>query len=231
MKQNKIFKTITLLLVSTLIIMFLIISVKDKKIHANNKLTSTIIYIDPGHGGFDGGACSNILINNQKVIEKDITLQVSLYLQNYLEKTGFKVLITRNIDKSLGTTKKEDIYKRVDLINNSNADIYLSIHANSYPHEIVHGAQTFYNSQNEENKNIAISIMDMLKNIDKTNNRMPKSIENKYLLDHVKKIGCLIEIGFLTNNEELRKLISDNYQQQLAFMIYLGILNYLESRK
>lgn len=230
MKENKIIKKITLLLVQLLIIMFLIITVNNKRIQADNQITSTIIYIDPGHGGFDGGACSNILINNKKIIEKDITLQVSLYLKNYLEKTGFKVLITRNIDKSLGTTKKEDIYKRVELINNSNADIYLSIHANSYPSEIVHGSQTFYTIHNEENKQLASCIMNMLKNIDKTNNRMPKLIQNKYLLDHTNKIGCLIEIGFLTNNEELYKLISDNYQQQLALMMYLGILNYLESR-
>ena len=136
MKQNKIKNKLTLLFVLVLIIMFLIIITNYKNIQANTKTTSTIIYIDPGHGGFDGGATSNIYINNQKIIEKDITLQVSLYLKTYLERTNFKVLITRNKDESLGNTKKTDIYKRVDLINNSQASIYIYqymqivIHAN-----------------------------------------------------------------------------------------------------
>lgn len=227
MKQIKIKNKLTLLFVLVLIIMFLIIIPNYKNIQANNKTTTTI-YIDPGHGGFDGGATSNIYINNQKIIEKDITLQVSLYLKTYLERTNFKVLITRNKDKSLGNTKKTDIYKRVELINNSQANIYISIHANSYPHEIVKGAQTFYNPNNVNNKQLSESIMTMLKYIDPSNKRTAKSITDKYLIDHAKKIGCLVEIGFLTNIDELNNLINPTYQQQLAFMIYLGILNYLE---
>jgi len=229
MKQNKIKNKLTLLFVLVLIIMFLIIITNYKNIQANTKITSTIIYIDPGHGGFDGGATSNIYINNQKIIEKDITLQVSLYLKTYLERTNFKVLITRNKDESLGNTKKTDIYKRVDLINNSQASIYISIHANSYPHESVKGSQTFYNPSNEKNKKLSESIMTMLKYIDSNNKRTAKSITDKYLIDHVQKIGCLVEIGFLTNINELNNLINPTYQQQLALMIYLGILNYLES--
>ena len=69
----------------------------------------------------------------------------------------------------------------------------------------------------------------MLKYIDSNNKRTAKSITDKYLIDHVQKIGCLVEIGFLTNIKELNNLINPTYQQQLALMIYLGILNYLES--
>ena len=71
--------------------------------------------------------------------------------------------------------------------------------------------------------------MTMLKYIDSNNKRTAKSITDKYLIDHVQKIGCLVEIGFLTNTKELNNLINPTYQQQLALMIYLGILNYLES--
>ena len=227
MKQIKIKNKLTLLFVFVLIIMFLIIFINNTNIKANNT-TSKIIYIDPGHGGFDGGATSNIYINNQMIIEKDITLQVALYLKTYLERTNFKVLLTREKDIALANNKKQDIYKRVDLINKSDADIYISIHANSYPHPIVKGAQTFYNSNNIKNKQLSESIMQMLKYIDQINNRKAKSIKDKYLVDHVKKVGCLVEIGFLSNKEELEKLINSSYQQQLALMIYLGILDYLE---
>ena len=73
-----------------------------------------IIYIDPGHGGFDGGASSN----DKKILEKDLVLNISLKLKYYLEQIGYKVLLTRDRDIALSNTKTKDIHKRVSLINN-----------------------------------------------------------------------------------------------------------------
>jgi N-acetylmuramoyl-L-alanine amidase len=181
-----------------------------------------IIYIDPGHGGFDGGASSN----DKKILEKDLVLNISLKLKYYLEQIGYKVLLTRDRDIALSNTKTKDIHKRVSLINNSHCLLYISIHANSYPSEKIKGAQTFYNPNSDNNKQLALSIMEQLHNIDPYNTRKEKSLKGKYLLDKVEKVGCLIEVGFLTNNQELNLLIDDVYQEKLAYSIYLGIINY-----
>ena len=74
-----------------------------------------IIYIDPGHGGFDGGATSI----DKNILEKNIVLDISIKLKYYLEQMGYKVLLTRDSDIALSNTKVEDIHKRVTLINNS----------------------------------------------------------------------------------------------------------------
>lgn len=196
------------------------------KVVATIKEKDIVIYIDPGHGGFDGGATSI----DQQTIEKDITLKISEYLKNYLEKTNIKVLMTREKDEALSKNKRDDILKRVSLINKSNCDLYISIHANAYSSSMVKGAQTFYNKNSFENKYLATSILNQIKLIDQNNKRESKEITGKYLLDNVTKIGCLVEIGFLTNQEELIKLKDDTYLENMALMIYLGILDYLEEK-
>lgn len=223
--MKKIRKSILFLsFIIILIICTTLIVTKTIHIIANAGDERVVIYIDPGHGGFDGGATS--LDNN--TIEKDITLKVSLYLKAYLERTNIKVLLTRDKDISLASNKRNDILKRVSLINNSNCDLYISIHVNSYTSSLIWGAQTFYNKVSNENKYLATSILEQIKLIDKFNKRESKEISGKYLLDHVNKVGCLVEIGFLTNQNELAKLKEDTYLENMAFMIYLGILDYLE---
>lgn len=194
---------------------------------ASTNNTLFYIYIDPGHGGFDGGTVAL----DKSIIEKDITLDISLLLASRLRNSGFAVELTRKKDESLGPTKKEDIYKRVDLINKSKATIYISIHANSYPSQNVHGAQVFYNDKNDGNKILANCIMQNLKVIDNTNKRTIHSIEDKYLTDNVTITGCLVEIGFLSNQYDLNNLMSKSYRSNLCEMIYIGILEYLDYLK
>lgn len=197
-----------------------------KKVKTEKEISndSIIIYLDPGHGGFDGGT------TYEGIIEKDITLKVSLLIANYLEKTGFTVKLTRNTDKALGKNKQKDIYKRVDLINSSKAVIYISIHVNSYPSNKVWGFQTFYSDKSEENKILAEDIMKMLYLMDNSNKRIAKMIYGKYLLEHTVITGCLIELGFLTSESDRHKLIDDEYQRKIAQYIYLGILGYIETK-
>lgn len=194
---------------------------------AKNSSNKFIIYIDPGHGGFDGG-CET---SDKKVVEKDISLNVSLILAEYLRNNGYIVFLTRDTDIALANTKKEDIYKRVDLINKSHANIYISIHVNSYPSSIVKGAQVFYKSNNDKSKYLAEILMDKLKLIDENNKRTALAIKNKYLIDHIDIPGCLIELGFLTNPDELRKITDENYIRDTCMTLYLGIVEYLEYLK
>lgn len=221
LKKKQLILFLTFLMLITIGIS--VLSVKATQFNHNRYY----VYIDPGHGGFDGGATSV----DKNTIEKDITLCTSLYLKTYLERTGIKVKLTRNKDEALAKNKKEDIHKRVKLINDSNCDIYISIHANAYPAESVKGSQTFYNTILEENATLATNIMNQLQQLDTSNKRVSKSITGKYLLEHTNKVGCLVELGFLTNQTDLQNLKNDQYLQKVAFYIYLGIIQYFEESR
>lgn len=178
-----------------------------------------LIYIDPGHGGYDGGCVSL----NKDIIEKNITLKVSLLVKEHLQTLGYRVMLTRETDKALGNTKKLDIYNRVDLINESKAVMYVCIHANSFTSNKIKGAQTFYNPTNEINKRLATTMLDHIRSLDETNTRVAKSMTGKYLLDHVTVPGCLIEVGFITNIDDLNNLTNEVYLNNLAMLISISI--------
>ena len=186
------------------------------------KAENSVIYIDPGHGGFDGGCVGS------GIVEKDITLAISLKIQKHLQSVGYTVYLTREVDKALAKTKANDIYKRVALINNENALLYVSIHANFYPSSSAKGAQTFYHDT-INNKLLATLIQENLQLIDLDNKRVAKTISGKYLLENTKQTGCLVEVGFLSNPEEASKLSDEYYRNKIAYAIYIGILSYLES--
>ncbi|XMB86297.1 N-acetylmuramoyl-L-alanine amidase [Mycoplasmatota bacterium WC44] len=192
----------------------------------NTKEDTVSIYIDPGHGGRDGGASGS-----DGTKEDEIALEVSLLLREYFEGIGITVYMTRDGDYDLATQnrnrKREDIQKRVNLVNTSDVDMYLSIHLNAIGSSKWRGAQTFY--YGSKNKELAETIQGFL--VEKTDTyRKAKKISNIYLLEHANKEGVLIEIGFLSNQTELELLKTNKYQDQLAHTIYLGVLEYLSSK-
>ncbi len=184
-----------------------------------------VIYIDPGHGGYDGGA----FVNDIK--EADLNLEISLKLKEILEFYGYKVLLTRDGDYDLSTDvshkKRTDIQNRVKLINESNCILYLSIHQNIYTNSIYSGAQCFYNEYNSLSQYLATNIQDSIKNQLNNTTRNSKSISGIYLTDNVDKPGVLIECGFMSNDVELALLQDNSYQEKFCLSIYYGILNYL----
>ena len=117
-------------------------------------VTNRVIVIDAGHGTPDEGAESN-----NGVTEAEINLRIALKLQNLLEQSGAKVILTRSnetaiydIDKkTLREKKVSDIHNRVKIGNESSADIFVSIHLNKIPQNQYWGWQCFYN-QNEKSK-------------------------------------------------------------------------------
>ena len=174
-----------------------------------------------------------VILNCDRIIhEKEINLSISYYLKTYLENCGYNVVLTRSGDYDLASKgsnnrKKEDISKRVDIINNENTILFISIHCNIYSDESIRGAQTFYNSTYEENKILSNKIQNRLCNILKNTNRKEKSITDKYLIDKSIKTGCLIEVGFLSNKEEFNLLVNPAYQDKIAYSIYIGIMEFL----
>lgn len=224
-------KIISIYLLILLIISssFFIKNIIKNEVIAQDNEQIKYIYLDPGHGGIDVGG------SNGGILEKDINLKICKYLKSYLENCGYYVLLTRDGDYDLANKKStnrkyDDINKRLEMINNNKTLLYISIHCNIYTNSKIRGAQTFYNNVNEYanyNELLAKSIQEKLKGILKNTNRMPKNITNKYLIDNANKCGCLVEVGFLSNYEELNLLIKDDYQQLISYAIYLGIINFL----
>ena len=153
-----------------------------------------------------------------------------------MEGSGFLVEMTRYDDNGLYSElsdtirakKSEDLKNRVELINNSEADLTVSIHLNSFPEKQYYGAHVFYQKSNELTTKIAADIIqDSMKNIlDKNNKRVPQIKRNIRIMDDTTVPVVLIECGFLSNNEEEKRLISDDYQEKTAWAIYSGILRY-----
>ena len=217
-------KSILIVLVVILMITFLFINFNS--VNAIQKDEIKFIYLDPGHGGKDGGA------ENDKVYEKNINLMICYYLKSYLENSGYNVKMTRYGDYDLASynsknRKTEDIKKRVDLINQEDIILYVSIHCNKYSNSKIYGAQTFYNCEKKQNKDLAEKIQNRIKSLLNNTKREAKSITDKYLLDNVKTTGCLVEVGFLSNDVEVELLSKSEYQKQMAYCIYLGIIEYL----
>ena len=188
------------------------------------------IVIDAGHGKPDEGAESS-----RGTTEAETNLKIALKLQNLLEQSGCSVVLTRSdenaiydIDsKTLRQKKISDIHNRVKIGNESSADIFVSIHLNKIPQQQYDGWQTFYNGNNAEGQKLAISIQNNLNDaIQRENNRVAKSIENIYIVKHVEIPTTIVECGFLSNPEEEKLLLEDEYQNKLAWGIYNGIIDY-----
>lgn len=204
----------------------------DKKIVQTVTLpvTNKVIVIDAGHGVPDEGAESSNGISEAKT-----NLNIALKLQTLLEQSGATVILTRSdenaiydIDsKTLKEKKMSDLKNRVKIGNESSADIFVSIHLNKIPQSQYDGWQTFYKSGNEQGKKLSESIQVSLnESIEKENKRVAKTIDNVYIVKHVEIPTTIVECGFLSNPEEEKKLLEDDYQNRLAWGIYNGIINY-----
>ena len=214
-------------LILLIILLFFLISKKDTINVLSKYDNEKVIYIDPGHGGKDGGG-----ISSTGVYEKHINLSISYYLKSLLENSGYVVKMTRYSDYDLASynsknRKQEDITKRIKLVNDANTLLFVSIHCNIYTSSSIRGAQSFYNGNNKESERLSNKIQSKLKTILQNTNRESNSITGKYLIDNSSNVGCLVEVGFLSNNDELALLVQNSYQQQLAYAIYLGIIDYL----
>ena len=209
---------------------FLIILFSFYKVEAFVKdysLLGKIIYLDAGHGGADSGAISN------NIYEKNLNLEIVDKLESELLSRGAIVLLTRDGDYDLSTTninrKKDDLYSRVKLINNSNCDLYISIHLNSTTSTKWRGLQIFYSNINENNKFLAETINNsLIKDI--KNVREIKKSNNYYMYKNITTPGILIEVGFLSNPNDKYLLKQEEYQYKLVSSITDGIVNYFTGK-
>ena len=200
-------------------------------VQTDNSIT---VVIDPGHGGEDGGASAN------NVLEKDINLKISLKLKDMLNTAGINVVMTRDSDKSIydssaDTTRQKkvsDLKNRVSIINGSKNNILVSIHQNKFEQSKYSGTQIFYSKNNPQSELLAEDIRRSVTGLIQPENKreLKAASESIYILNKATVPAVIVECGFLSNENEA-KLLSDNeYQQKMAFSIFCGIMNRLSSK-
>ena len=211
-----------LFLIITFISTFSFVNAKQQNIDL--ELLNKVIYLDAGHGGPDPGTIY------KNIYEKDINLSICEKLEEILEKEGAIVYMTRYGDYDLsknGTSarKQSDLNNRARIINESGADIYISIHLNSLSSSTWRGAQVFYDDVNEKNKGFAELMQNQLK-IDLNTIREVKEITNILMNRKITIPGLLIEVGFLSNPSDRYNLQKNDYQYKIADSIKNGIIRY-----
>ena len=213
------YKTLMLVMFFLSVFSFSVINAKVR----NYSLVGRCIYVDAGHGGRDSGAISSTFM------EKDMNLVLSNKLASELFSRGAMVFLTRDGDydlsKSTINKKRDDLYRRVKLINNSGCDMYISLHMNASPSGKWQGIQVFYSNILKENKDVAEIITDSLKDNMK-NVRDYKKENGYYMYSKLKIPGVLIEAGFISNNNDNYKIRQSDYQDTLVRNIVNGIEKY-----
>ena len=198
---------------------------------SRDKNTRRAIFLDPGHGGSDSGAFEN------GVKEKDLTLSVYNKVSSRLASLGYTVLTSRNTDKDVG------LVSRADQANKSNADMFLSIHFNAGGRGTAYGIETYYYKPeagytpaiNKENHNNP----DRIEKSRKLANKIQQNLLYKTgaydrgvkrasfaVLRETSIPSILVELGFIDNQEEVKKIKTNEYQEKLADGIVDGIVEY-----
>lgn len=184
-------------------------------------LTGHSIVIDPGHGGIDSGASSN------NVIEKDITLAISQKLADTLESHGAIVTFTRESDIDYYTRgrggKRKDLLTRIEIMEKSGAEVFISVHCNAFRGANLSGAQVFYSPKFPQNKILAERLQQALKDFPHGNKRQAKEDLHILILNDTDMCGVLIETGYVTNQKEAALLSNNEYQSKLVEQIARGL--------
>lgn len=187
------------------------------------------IILDAGHGGEDGGALSG-----DGLLEKDINLALALTMRDIFVANGIPVILTRESDTLLydrdaafhGRKKMLDMAARLKIATDTTDAVFVSLHMNTYPLSSCQGTQVWYSENNENSHSLALSIHSTVRELLQPENDRPikKSGSSIYLLHHLLCPAVLVECGFLSNPEEAALLADENYRQQLALALCIGIL-------
>ncbi|MHB1654066.1 MAG: divergent polysaccharide deacetylase family protein [Desulfitobacteriaceae bacterium] len=183
-----------------------------------------VIVIDPGHGGSDPGA------QYAGLKEKDINLDVALRLRKVLEAKGCKVILTREIDRDFfqanyikgRMAKRYELNQRINLATANHANVFISIHTNSFPQKSSYGMESYYHVKSAPGKALAERIQKQLTILQPDNKRAAKA-GDYYLINQTKMPAVLVEVGFISNARERKLLLTDHYKNSVAEAIGAGI--------
>lgn len=199
----------------------------DEEIKELTGLKDKVIVIDAGHGGNDAGA-----IGPTGVMEKSVTLRVALELEKLLEDEGAVVIMTRTTDKTVSpkgskASDIEELQARCDVANSAKADIFISIHADSFTNPAAKGSTGYYYAKGETDRGrrLADAIRRGLCEQIKTPSRGTKPC-NFYVVRHTDMPATLLELAFISNPEEEKLLDSEEGIKKAAQGILDGIEDY-----
>ncbi len=192
------------------------IILKNDVLNISNNPKYTII-IDPGHGGYDSGA----VVDNATIKEKDINLSVSLKLRDKLVADNYNVIMTRYEDDYLS------LYPRAEIANDNNGDAFISIHSNSASNTEASGLEGI-NDGTAVKKEFANIILNSTSNVTGTPIRRMITNNEFVVTREANMPAVLIELGFMTNEQEKEKLLTDSYKDLLANGIKTGINKYFD---
>lgn len=181
----------------------------------------SLIILDAGHGGIDGGALSCT-----GVPESQINLQITNRLNDMLHLLGYRTVMLRTSDTSLHTEgntiasqKVSDLKHRVETVNNQSPALMISIHQNTFSDKRYSGAQVFYAADDESTVTAQQLQANFIRILNPNSKRKAKKATGIYLMEHIHCPGILIECGFLTNEQEEALLRNENYQKKVSAVV------------
>lgn len=203
------------------------------RVDADYTAKTSVVILDAGHGGYDGGASAA-----DGTLEKDVNLQIVQKLQRLLQVCGVQTVLTRTGDDSIhdaGLTgirqqKISDIHNRLRIMEQTQNSVFVSIHQNHFASQRYNGTQVFYSGNDPRSRDLAQAVQSaVVAQLQPENMRqIKKSGTEIYLLYHAVRPAVMVECGFLSNPKEAERLRQDEYQQQLALCIYHGLLLFFE---
>ena len=231
-------KTIYLMILAVILITFCLVMYSafsniTARTDSDSLEQQPMIVIDAGHGGEDGGA------EVDGVLEKDINLSIAGKLSEILRLCGCRVTEIRDEDisvydsdaQTLREKKVSDLKRRVKIANENDNNILVSIHQNKFDNSAYSGAQLFYSSNHDDSRVLAERIRGAITSLlQKDNTRELKPAGSDiYLLDHAEVPAVIVECGFLSNQQERSKLMDDDYQNEMAYAVAMGVLEYINA--
>lgn len=192
-------------------------------------LKDKVIVVDPGHGGSDPGA-----IGPHKVMEKTITLEIAKLLKHELEAKGATVYLTRTTDRDVYKALADgvdELQARVDVAEKYDADVFLSLHIDSFSNPAVGGITSYYHGKTPYDRTLAASILPHIENMKGFVGSRGVKPANFYIMKHSSMPASLLELGFISNPKEEQLLTEEKTQQAFAKGIAEGIYDYFQKAK
>ena len=192
-----------------------------------NAASEKVIVIDAGHGGIDAGVRG--ITTDTK--ESDINLSVAKKLKSCFTDAGFSVVLTRNNNGGLyglstSGFKMRDMKKRKEIIQTAKADMVISIHQNFCPIPTKRGSTVFFDKSSESGKLLAGFIQTELNTLNDGVKPNEALAGDYYMLKCTDNPSVIVEFGFLSNADDEKNLLSENYQERLAYAIFKGAVSY-----
>ena len=197
-----------------------------------SEFSGKTVIVDAGHGLPDGGT-----VGHSGTVEHEVNLKLSKKLSEVLEGRGFSVILTREGEESLAFSedstiremKVADMKMRREIIDKSGADLFLSVHMNSYPNESVSGLRFFYSGNHPEVKSLAENMQGSISKLTGAKcYEVKQTPSDLYLMKNIPVPAVLAECGFLSNPGEEQKLNDEEYLSKLAWAMADAICEYFK---